>query len=173
MSQEGRNVMPQRASDQELLESWGDAWPSLVDRVPDPGSTELDFVFGNETFVIKLLETAAPKTTAAVLDRLPIEGHIVHAAWSGDVIRQLEGFDLSYDEPENATYFCAPGDVCFTSGFRELTMVYGDSYMSMPSGRVYESVFGVITDRMREFQKVSQSVRLLGATPFRIAKRSS
>lgn len=169
----GNNNMASRStSDQELLSRWADAWPALVDRVADPGATELNFFFGNETFVIKLLESAAPKTTAAVLDRLPIEGHIVHAAWSGDVIRQLEAFDLSYDESENATYFCAPGDVCFTAGFRELTMVYGDSYMSMPSGRVYESVFGVIADRMREFQKVSQSVRLLGATPFRIDRRS-
>lgn len=171
MSQAPDKVISHRAGDEELLAKWADAWPSLVDRVPDPDATELDFVLGDETFVIKLLESAAPKTTAAILERLPIEGHIVHAAWSGDVIRQLEGFDLSYDEPENATYFCAPGDVCFTSGFRELTMVYGDSYMSMPSGRVYESVFGVIVDRMRVFQKVAQSVRLLGATPFRIDKR--
>lgn len=170
MSQTQDKTVLRRAADEELLAQWADAWPSLVDRVPESDATELAFILGKETFVIKLLETAAPKTTAAVLDRLPIEGHIVHAAWSGDVIRQLEGFDLSYDEPENATYFCAPGDVCFTSGFRELTMVYGDSYMSMPSGRVYESVFGVIVDRMRVFQKVAQSVRLLGATPFRIER---
>jgi hypothetical protein len=156
---------------QELQERWADAWPALVDRTPEPGAPELDFILGDEGFTITLLESAAPKTCAAFLDSLPVEGHIIHAAWSGDVIRRLEAFDLPFDEPENATYFCAPGDVCFTSGFRELTMVYGDSYMSMPSGRVYESVFGIIRDRMRQFQRTGQSARLLGAMPFRINAR--
>lgn len=167
-----KNLSMERKSSKELLADWADAWPALVDRTPDPGATTLDFVFGDKVFPISLLESAAPNITAAVLARLPVEGHIVHAAWSGDVIRQLEAFELPVEESENATYYCAPGDICYTAGFRELTMVYGDSYMSMPTGRVYESVFAVITDRMREFQKVSQSVRLLGATPFQIRRPS-
>lgn len=166
------NMTGTRASTRELLDRWADAWPSLVDRTPDPGSTELQFFFGEEVFTIALLESAAPKTTRAFIDQLPLTGHIIHSAWSGDVIRQLEAVDLDINAAENATYYCAPGDVCFTSGFREFTMVYGDNYMSMPTGRVYESVFGVITDRMREFQKTSQSVRLLGATPFQIEIKS-
>lgn len=160
-----------RASPEELHRRFLEAWPKLVDRTIDPGAGELEFNFGGQIFTIALLEKAAPRICEAFLKILPLEGHIIHAAWSGEVIRQLESFELPVQKPENATYYCAPGDVCYTLGHREFTMMYGDNNCRMPYGNVQESVFGVIKDRMREYQRQCQMVRLLGATPFVIRRK--
>ncbi len=153
---------------QELLKTFRSVWPPLVDREIEPRYKTLIMDIEGEEFELALLEGVAPNICREFLKILPLKGHLIHAAWSGEVIRQLESFELPVTKPENATYYCAPGDVCYTLGHKEFTIMYGDNNCRMPYGNVQENVFAVIKNKMRKFQEVCQLIRLTGAKDYEI-----
>ena len=122
---------------------------------------------GFEPFSAVLLDTAVPQIASALRKVLPFKGHLIHSAWSGSGVRALEAMNLPCVEShENSTYFPAPGDICFTVGHNEFTIFYGDASPAMPSGKVRESVFAIIEDRIMEFQQACMLTRLTGLRPF-------
>jgi len=159
--------------EQDLIKAYGASWPKLVNRESEPGEVALSFAIeGFEPFKIRLLVKAAPLIGNALLTKLPLSGHLIHSAWSGCGVRGLESVALpGIDEHENSTYFPVPGDFCYTVGHDEITMFYGDASPTMPSGKVRESVVGVVDGRLPEFQRACILTRLTGARPFQL-KRS-
>jgi hypothetical protein len=157
--------------ERKLVEAYGVSWPRLVDREQSPGDVLLTlFIEGFEPFSVRLLTKAAPAITQALTGMLPLQGHFIHSAWSGCGVRGLESIKLAgVTEHENSTYFPAPGDFCYTVGHDELTIFYGDACPTMPSGKVRESVAGVIAGRLPEFQRACILTRLTGARPFSLA----
>jgi hypothetical protein len=76
---------------------------------------EIELVFPTEGAVlrIELLDAAAPKTSQAVWDALPISGPAGHGNYSGTVVGVL--MDASIVVPkENATAYIQTGDVMYT-----------------------------------------------------------
>jgi len=162
--------MNQREKD--LVKAYGASWPKLVNRESESGDVALSCAIeGFEPFRIRLLMTAAPLIARALLAKLPLEGHLIHSAWSGCGVRGLESVALSgIDAHENSTYFPVPGDFCYTVGHDEITIFYGEASPTMPSGKVRESVVGVLDSRLPEFQLACILTRLTGARPFKLQK---
>jgi hypothetical protein len=160
-----------RQDENALLEKYLRAWPPLVDREVTDGAERLVMEIEGDEFPIALLRNAAPKTCDAFVRKLPLKGEFIHAAWSGDVIRMLDSFELpEIKDFENGTYYLAPGDVCYTLGHKEFTIIYGDCDPRMPYGAVREVVFGIICERLKDFQKVGRLIRVAGARKFTIKK---
>ena len=59
-----------------------------------------------------------------------------------------------------------PGDLCYTVGHAEFTLFYGDASPAMASGRVRESVFGVLENDLSTFQQACMLTRLSGLREF-------
>ena len=158
--------------ERELVAAYGASWPKLVDREASSEDTQLSLSMeGFSPFIVRLLAKAAPAIAQALLGCLPFRGHLIHSAWSGCGVRSLESLALpNVSAHENSTYFPVPGDLCYTVGHDELTMFYGDASPTMPSGKVRESVVGVIGDRLPEFQHACILTRLTGARPFALAR---
>lgn len=159
--------------EQDLVKAYGASWPKLVNREKEAGDVALSFaVEGFEPFTIRLLTTAAPLIAKGLLAKLPLQGHLIHSAWSGSGVRGLESVALpGIEAHENSTYFPVPGDFCYTVGHDEITMFYGDASPTMPSGKVRESVVGVLEGRLPEFQRACILTRLTGARPFTLAPK--
>ena len=153
-----------------LLAAYGEVWPPPISRERSDSNTQLRLTIeGFEAFRLTLLDQAAPGIAAALRAVLPFEGHLIHSAWSGNGVRALEAFDLpSINAHENATYFPAPGDICYTVGHAELTLFYGDASPAMASGKVKESVFAVLDCNHVAFQQACMLTRLTGVRPFRL-----
>lgn len=160
------------AKNLDLLQRYERTWPKLVDRAHGAENTRVRLDIEGEAFTLVLLDEAAPRTCEAFLRSLPHDGLMIHAAWSGDAIRELEAFELAVPEFENATYYPAPGDVVYTVGHGEFSIIYGDCSPNMPSGRVRETVFAILADRLRDFQRVGRLVRVTGAKTFRLTQSS-
>lgn len=158
--------------ERELVKAYGSSWPKLVDREVSVNDVSVNLsIEGSLSFTLRLLMKAAPLINRALLARLPFRGHLIHSAWSGCGVRCLEGVPLSGIEThENSTYFPIPGDFCYTVGHDELTMFYGDASPTMPSGKVRESIVGIVDSRLPEFQHACILTRLTGARPFSITR---
>ncbi|MFC5728916.1 MULTISPECIES: DUF3830 family protein [Nocardioides] len=155
----------------EVRALWDSIWPTPVVREPSAGAGTLTLRIGEEKLEITLLEDVCPDTVAAVRESLPLTGYFVHAAWSGEVIRGVGPVDLPGSlELENATIFCAPGDVVYCPEHRELSVVYGDNDMRMADGPVSSSVWGQIRTDVGLLQKIGRDVRLFGVVRFTITQ---
>ncbi|RAY16800.1 hypothetical protein DPM19_01120 [Actinomadura craniellae] len=163
--------MIESSSRAEIRALWDSAWPAPVDRETAENATVLTLTILDTEFEIRLLAGPAPQTCAAVLQELPVTGYLVHAAWSGDVVRGLGPVDLGeVDATENATACCAPGDVVFSPEHRELSIIYGDNDMRMPTGPVFASVFGRIERKVGVLQQIGRDIRVFGTVPFTISR---
>ena len=154
--------------EKELLAAYQAVSPPAVNREAGPADPALVLeVDGFPAFPVRLLQGAAPRIAKAVRSTLPIQGRLIHSAWSGCGVRALEPVRLpGVETHENSTFFPAPGYICYTVGHDELTMFYGDNSPAMPSGRVRESVFAVLELRLTEFQQACILTLLAGARPF-------
>ena len=162
--------MSDALSRDEVRALWDSIWPNPVVREPSPGAGTLTLSIGDEKLEITLLEEACPVTVAAVRESLPLTGYFVHAAWSGEVIRGVGPVDLPGSPAlENATIFCAPGDIVYCPDHRELSVIYGDNDMRMADGPVSSSVWGQIRTNVGLLQEIGRDVRLFGVVPFTIS----
>ncbi|GIH23400.1 hypothetical protein Aph01nite_17100 [Acrocarpospora phusangensis] len=163
--------MTESAARHEVRALWDAAWPQPVDRESPEDTTILKLTILDTEFEMRLLAGPAPLTSAAVLAELPLTGYLVHAAWSGEVVRGVGPIDLGdVGATENGTACCAPGDVVFSPEHRELSIIYGDNDMRMSDGPVVASVFGRIERGVGELQRIGRDIRLFGAVPFTISR---
>ena len=154
--------------ERDLLAAYAAVWPQPISRGVNASTRRLTLeIAGFPLFPIRLLDRAAPTITQALVKKLPFEGHLIHSAWSGSGVRALEAMELpELTEHENSTFFPSPGDLCYTIGHSEFTLFYGDASPAMASGRVCESVFGVIEDNLELFQQACMLTRLDGLRAF-------
>ena len=155
-------------NERDLLAEYAKVWPLPINRGADVSTKTITLeIRGFDPFCIRLLDRAAPQISQALLDQLPFKGRLIHSSWSGSGVRALEAMDFpEVTAHENSTFFPTPGDLCYTVGHAEFTMFYGDASPAMASGRVRESVFGVIADDLESFQKACMLTRLSGLREF-------
>lgn len=134
---------------------------------------EIEFERGGK-FVAELLEDAAPETSTAVWNNLPIEKKIYHVVWSGRCI--YVEVDFRVEKVENPFRHFDPGEIVFNthnicSGpvndpYRdEILIVYGDrnfltDTMGIPS---YPNRFAKIVEGdLKELAAIGPRIREKG-----------
>ena len=140
----------------------------------------LTFVDEGVSARASLLMAQAPRTCAALLDRLPIEARAHHGIYSGSEIAMVLP-ELIREEAENARSDVTSGEIGFTwmergshhgvdSDFSELCWFYdSDARPSMWEGPVPVSIFARLDDA-DGFFAVCRRMRVEGAKTVRITR---
>lgn len=126
---------------------------------------------GDETFVGRLHEEAAPRTVAAMRRLLPFRQRLIHVRWSGEAcwvpLGELDtgvGF-------ENHTSHPAPGDVLlYPGGYSEteLLIAYGACSFASRMGPLAGNHFMTLVDAGTRLRAVGERVLWQGAQPIEI-----
>ena len=88
---------------------------------------KVQMIVGTLTFTGRFEAQAAPKSVAWLAERLPVDGILLHARWSGEAAWMPLGIELKLD-PENATVYPHPGQLLLYAGGEsepELLIPYG------------------------------------------------
>lgn len=132
--------------------------------------TEIILKIGDLKLTAKLLEDA-PKTCKAFLSRMPIEGKVIHARWSGESVwfpMDHIGIDVP---PENQTIHPSRGDLLYYSGKiseKELLITYGSAIFSSKVGPLQGNHFASIITELDKLPLMGKKVLWEGAQPIRI-----
>lgn len=128
--------------------------------------TQLHVRIGTQRFTARLESDLAPRTAAAFLARLPFEGQLVQARWSGEAGWMPLG-DYDLDVPlENAITHPAAGQVLWhPAGVSEaeLLVPYGLTAFSSKVGQLTGSHFLTILDEEGGLAEVGRKLLWEGA----------
>ena len=128
--------------------------------------TLLTVRIGPLSFTARLEAERAPRTTAAFLARLPFEGQLVQARWSGEAgWVPLADYDLGVPY-ENATSYPAAGQVLWHPpglSEAELLVPYGTTCFSSRVGQLAGNHFLTIIDERGELAEVGRRLLWEGA----------
>ncbi len=134
---------------------------------------EFALKIGGINFKARMLETEAPDTCAAFLSRMPIDGKVIHARWSGESV-WFPMNDIGIDvKPENQTLYPSRGDLLYYSGGvseKELLITYGSAVFSSKVGLLQGNHFASIVDGVERLPEMGKKVLWEGAQPIRIEK---
>jgi hypothetical protein len=127
---------------------------------------------GPLSFLAKLETERAPRTVAAFRSRLPFDGQLVQARWSGEAgWVPLGEYDLGVTE-ENATSRPAPGQVLWHPpglSEAELLVPYGRTSFSSRVGQLAGNHFLTLIDEAGALAEVGRRLLWEGAQPIRFA----
>lgn len=142
-------------------------------RYPARNGRKISIEFGGASVTATLLEDMAPKTTAALLRRLPIEGVATNDNWGGSVTRiwpSAHGtkLDLGLREGENERRLLWPGYAYYDIADASLALVYGDGYMGDETGGRRVTPVAVLDAGLEAFRAVASSQLTEGEKPIRI-----
>ena len=128
--------------------------------------TGLTVRIGSMTFAARLESARAPLTAAAFQSRLPFEGQLVQARWSGEAgWIPLGDYDLGVAD-ENATSYPSPGHVLWHPpglSEAELLVPYGSTCFSSRVGQLAGNHFLTIHDERGELAEVGRKLLWEGA----------
>lgn len=128
--------------------------------------TSLTVRIGSMLFSATLESDRAPLTTAAFRARLPFEGKLVQARWSGEAgWVPLAAYDLGVTS-ENATSHPAPGQVLWHPpglSEAELLVPYGSACFSSRVGQLAGNHFLTIEDERGGLAEVGRRLLWEGA----------
>ncbi|MFA6165499.1 MAG: DUF3830 family protein [Gemmatimonadaceae bacterium] len=128
--------------------------------------TLLTVRIGPMSFTARLELERAPRTSAAFLARLPFEGQLVQARWSGEAgWVPLADYDLGVAN-ENATSYPAPGQVLWHPpglSEAELLVPYGSTCFSSRVGQLAGNHFLTIVDERGGLAEVGRKLQWEGA----------
>lgn len=132
--------------------------------------THLIVRIGPQSFTAHMETKRAPRTSAAFLSRLPFEGQLVQARWSGEAgWVPLGDYDLGVDY-ENATSHPAPGQVLWHPpglSEAELLVPYGSTSFSSRVGQLAGNHFLTIVDERGDLAEVGRRLLNEGAQRIR------
>ena len=132
--------------------------------------TLLTVRIGPISFTARLESKLAPRTTAAFQARLPFEGQLVQARWSGEAgWVPLADYDLGVAY-ENATSYPAPGQVLWHPpglSEAELLVPYGKTCFSSGVGQLAGNHFLTIVDEGDGLVEVGRRLLREGAQSIR------
>lgn len=135
--------------------------------------TMLTVRIGPMSFAATLESDRAPRTAAAFLARLPFEGQLVQARWSGEAgWVPLADYDLGVGY-ENATSYPAPGQVLWHPpglSEAELLMPYGSTCFSSRVGQLAGNHFLTIIDERGGLAEVGRRLLWEGAQSIRFQR---
>jgi hypothetical protein len=124
-----------------------------------------------QRFGARLLESEAPRTCEAFLTRLPIEGRVIHARWSGESV-WFPMDPVGIDVPaENQTCHPSRGDLLYYPGGvseKELLIPYGSAVFSSKVGLLQGNHFANITEGLYKLPEMGRKVLWEGAQKIRI-----
>lgn len=128
--------------------------------------TLLTVRIGPMSFTARFESKRAPRTTAAFQARLPFEGQLVQARWSGEAgWVPLADYDLGVAY-ENATSYPAPGQVLWHPpglSEAELLVPYGNTCFSSRVGQLAGNHFLTIVDEGDGLAEVGRRLLREGA----------
>ncbi len=132
--------------------------------------TLLTVRIGSMVFSAELESGRAPLTAGAFQARLPFEGQLVQARWSGEAgWVPLADYDLGVAY-ENATSHPAPGQVLWHPpglSEAELLVPYGSTYFSSRVGQLVGNHFLTIRDEDGRLAEVGRRLLREGEQPIR------
>ena len=135
---------------------------------------EFALKIGGISFKARMLEAEAPNTCEVFLSRMPIDGKVIHARWSGESV-WFPMNDIGIDvKPENQTIYPSRGDLLYYSGGvseKELLITYGSAVFSSKVGLLQGNHFASIMDGLERLPEMGKKVLWEGAQPIRIEKR--
>ncbi len=126
------------------------------------GNTLVRMEWDGRAADILIYDVGVPETSAAFLEKLPIELPVVHVAWSGDMLMGAKPVSLGVEKEENLTRLVRPGDVAFDPKYNEITVTYGTAEARLPSGPNTLTVFGSLTSGLEEFAQWARARRFEG-----------
>jgi hypothetical protein len=136
--------------------------------------TEIILTIGDKRFTAKLLEADAPKTCNAFLSKMPIEGKVIHARWSGESVWfPMEQIGIEVP-PENQTIHPSRGDLLYYSGGiseKELLITYGSAIFSSKVGELQGNHFASITNGLDDLSSMGRKTLWEGAQTIRIEQK--
>ncbi len=124
----------------------------------------LELELYGETFRARLLDQQAPRTCAALWDALPLSAQVVHAKWSGNLIRTLEGLPVSVDDLESGWGFQYPGLVALHPASGTLAIVYGDARFRCSVGPAAVTPVAELVGDVEAFARLAARLQWEGAT---------
>jgi hypothetical protein len=128
---------------------------------------------GPHSFRARVESERAPRTAAAFLARLPFDGQLIQARWSGEAgWVPLGDYDLGVAH-ENATSHPAPGQILWhPAGVSEaeLLVPYGATCFSSRVGQLAGNHFLTIVDDPSALTEVGRLVLWEGAQPIRFER---
>ncbi len=129
--------------------------------------------FGGASVTATLLEDLAPKTTAALLRKLPLDGVATNDNWGGSVTRiwpSTHGtkLDLGLREGESERRLLWPGYAYYDFTDASLAFVYGDGYIGNETGGRPVTPVAVLDAGLEAFRAVASSQLTQGEKPIRI-----
>jgi hypothetical protein len=137
--------------------------------------TLLTVRIGPISFAARLESERAPLTTAAFLARLPFEGQLLQARWSGEAgWVPLADYDLGVGY-ENATSYPAPGQVLWHPpglSEAEILVPYGSTCFSSRVGQLAGNHFLTIDDEAGALGEVGRRLLREGAQAIRFERRA-
>ena len=133
--------------------------------------SKLQLTIGEIRFDAALLESEAPQTCAAFLNKLPIEGQVIHARWSGEAVWfPMDHINLEV-ELENATSHPSKGDLLYYPGMiseKEMLIPYGSSAFGSKVGQLQGNHFAKIVGGVDNLVEMGKKVLWDGAQRIRI-----
>ena len=150
---------------EDLYDKWKRVWVYKDRKLPSDAPI-INFSIDGVDAKIGLLIHVAPATSKAILDRLPLEGYLIHGCWSGDMVRSMEFVDLGEPPFENQTGYPIEGDFCYYPPHKELTFSYGEARATMPYGPIDVSVIGRVVSNKEELTEIFRRIRLEGAKKY-------
>jgi hypothetical protein len=119
-------------------------------------------------------ETDAPVSCAWLRERLPLEGVVSQARWSGEAAWYPLGTDVRL-HPENAMSQPKPGQILLYAGAEsepELLFPYGVCRFAWRGGSLSGNHIITLLEDLDELHALGKSVQFEGAQPFRISEES-
>jgi hypothetical protein len=120
----------------------------------------------------ELWDDRAPRTVAALLQRLPIEDRTIHVRWSGAAWRTEKNYPLSVGTVENRATWLEPGDLIYYDDPRyqlyKVAFIYGTSQWRDDKGELYVARIGKVTSNLDALIAKSDEILFQGPKTVKI-----
>jgi hypothetical protein len=133
-------------------------------------TVDLEIVLDGVAGRVTLLDTAAPRTTKALWNAMPITDRAVQVKWSGDAWRTEGDYEIGITDVENEGHVLAAGDLIYYPRMKKIGLAYGRAEWRHPdlSFALHVSVIGKVTSQLEALVAASRRVWLEGARPLRL-----
>jgi Protein of unknown function (DUF3830) len=134
-------------------------------------SRKVQMIVGDITFEGRFEAQAAPKSVAWLAQRLPLDGTLFHARWSGEAAWMPLGIELKLD-PENAIAYPQPGQLLLYSGDvsePELLVPYGACAFASRAGALAGNHVITLEGDITGLRGLGEALQHHGAKAFRLA----
>lgn len=142
--------------------------------VEPPAGTRLELELDGAVATALLLEQQAPKTCAAIVALLPLDGPATNTAWSGGITRfwgpiGKEGtLGLKFDPPEAPTPFHWTGYLYYHIAWDGIRICFGDGQQSGAFSVSNMTPFARLEGDWSAFRERASRLHITGAKPMQI-----